>query len=208
MIKNLRKIIVVYFIAMALVALAASVVKDSYLTYNDFAQRAAPELWFAQSFTTTSAYNATSVKLRLRTGAGTTGTFTASLRATSGGNPTGSDLASASIDASTVTADTTNGELYEFVFASPVALADATKYAIVLRGSAIDASHQLGWFNHYPTGSYSGGGMNTSSNSGSTWSGEGTNDAVFEIWGNTDPVGGGGSISNDEDFMTWFMSLF
>jgi hypothetical protein len=146
--------------------------------------------WQAQTFTVgATAHTITSVKLLLyRTG--NPGTITVSIRATDGsGHPTGSDLTSGTTDGNTLP----TGSPYEWreITLTEYTLSANTKYAIVV--------HCVGAYNNWfmwrtdassPT--YSGGNVEWSSNSGSSWNAVSTDDNMFEVWGNSlaPPAGG------------------
>jgi hypothetical protein len=124
--------------------------------------------WGAQTFTTraseTGAITTPSVTISLRQLGGATGTLAVSIRATSGGQPTGADLATAATkDIASIAGSFTD---YTFSF-TPIALSANTTYAIVVRATSIAVQSveiQRG------SSSYSGGTSFSSSNSGSSWS--------------------------------------
>jgi hypothetical protein len=139
--------------------------------------------WHAQTFTVvdSSGHTVTSVKLMLFKG-GTPGTLTYSIRKTDvNGKPTGSDLASGSIDA---TATLLLSAAWYDLSVSPQCCANTNaKYAIVLRCSGPDASNCVCW--NVAGDLYANGEELVSTDSGSTWSPEGSpEDAMFEVWGN------------------------
>jgi hypothetical protein len=139
--------------------------------------------WKAQTFTTSVSYTITSVKLLLYR-IGSPGDITVSIRATSGGVPTGGDLTSATTyDGDTLTTDE-DGEWIEFTFASTYALSAVTKYAIVVR--AIDGtSGNVGKWRCDASAGYTGGSDCDSDDAGSTWTADTTDDSLFECWGDT-----------------------
>lgn len=156
---------------------------EYYDSGDDEAAQAYGVNWFAQTFTTTSTHTATQIKLKLyRTG--TPGTVTVSIRDTDGSShPVNEDLASGTIDGDTCTADT-GGDWYTFDLTPELSLADATKYAIVLRAVAGDGSNSIHWLDN-STGSLSNGNYESSTDSGSNWSASSAKDFMFEVWGNT-----------------------
>lgn len=139
--------------------------------------------WKAQTFTTAGAFSAEQIRLYLGR-LGDVGTVTVSLRATDGsGHPTGADLATATIASDQIT----NNGWYTLTLSSSVALAAATKYAIVVR--APSATYPLNYLN-WPTsapqqGDYAGGNHERSSDSGVTWTtgtvAEGYCDFLFDM---------------------------
>jgi len=137
--------------------------------------------WVAQTFTPSVAHTITSVKLKLfRTGA--PGTVTVSIRATSGGQPTGSDLCSGTTSGDTLTTSAP-GEWREITLGSGYALSAGTTYAIVVRATGGNFSNLL--YSRVDTFSTYGGGMYLlSANSGSSWTSGSPYDLMFEEWGN------------------------
>lgn len=163
--------------------------------------------WGAMTFTATSNHSITSVKLYMWRVSGDPGTITASIRATSGGSPTGSDLTSGSIAGSGLTTDS-NGAAYEFTMSPSINVISGTKYAIIYRApSAVFASR-------VPTqecnnGCYADGEVFRSPDSGGTWTNAASanEDSWFEIYGiaaASPAVFNGG----DDDWWNWFMSFF
>lgn len=143
--------------------------------------------WAAQTFTPSVAHTITSVKLKLfRSGA--PGTVTVSIRATSGGQPTGSDLCSGTTSGDTLTTSAP-GAWREITLGSGYGLSAGTTYAIVVRAtSGAWGNHVLWRADTSPT--YYGGGMWVwSTNSGSSWSSYANYDLMFEEWGNPASVG-------------------
>lgn len=132
--------------------------------------------WTGQTFTTgANTYFVDNVVVRLRYGgAPLSGTISVSIRATSGGLPTGADLeTAATLDASTIT-----GSYANYTFAVNVSVIPSTMYAIVLRistSSDMDVDIKTG------ASSYAGGTYVTSSNSGSSWSSTSTSDMYFTV---------------------------
>ncbi len=87
----------------------------------------------AQAFVTEDSYTIYGVVLKLFQRADITAdTITVSIRATTGGLPTGGDLATATVDVKNLTI-VTAGEWKTIVFDTPYVLSATTKYAIVVR---------------------------------------------------------------------------
>lgn len=146
--------------------------------------------WAAQTFTPTVAHKITSVKLLLYRN-NNPGTVTVSIRATSAGLPTGGDLASGTTDGNTLPTASPY-EWREITLGSGCAVNAGTKYAIVVRATAGDASNNLYWRANSNTGAYSGGQMEFSIDSGGSWPyPTPTGDYMFEDWG--DPLAVSGS---------------
>jgi hypothetical protein len=173
-------------LALSLVMLPASVVQASnlyeyYNTGEDNAVGFHSTYWMAQTFNATSDHSVTSVKLLLWR-VGTIGTVTVSIRATDGGgHPTGSDLTSGTIDGNTLT--TVPWGLWYEIALSPYDLTKDTKYAIVVRAPDATLPDNLRW-SYDSTGTYAGGDMEDSSDSGTTWETTLVDlDFMFEVWG-------------------------
>lgn len=135
--------------------------------------------WIAQTFTPSDSHTVGAVRLYLAIPSGATpGIATVSIRATSGGYPTGSDLAVGTFDANVVT---TSYAWYTIILTTGVALSSGTKYAIVLRTDADTAARALNWGSDNSAPSYSDGQMTYSNDSGATWYG-GASDLLFSEW--------------------------
>lgn len=139
--------------------------------------------WGAMTFTATSDHPMNRVRLRLHIASG--GTCYVKIKATDGsGHPTGAALLSKTINGPFGHAVDMN----DIDFASSIDLTNGTKYAIEVNGYG-----QITYVTRRWTGaSYSGGNMENSTNSGSSWSSLGQ-DWCFEIWGNDIIAGGGGA---------------
>lgn len=135
--------------------------------------------YYSDVFTASSGYTVSSISVRLvKAGAGP-GTVTVHLRSVDGSNfPTGSDLTSGTTDGSTLSTDTTNGELRN-VTVTPYTLTNGVKYAILVSMSS--GSNTLGWFTQYPTGSCGQFGA-TSTDGGVNWSSLAGPDFIYEVY--------------------------
>ncbi|GAI59207.1 unnamed protein product, partial [marine sediment metagenome] len=137
--------------------------------------------WAAQTLTPATAHKITSVKLKGYR-IGFPGTITVSIRATDGsGHPTGGDLCSGTTNGNTLT-PSSPGEWREITLGAGYDLEASTKYAIVVRATAGDVDNYFIWRLHIG-GTYAGGNVEISANSGVGWSAEGALDAMFEEWG-------------------------
>lgn len=142
--------------------------------------------WEAQTFTATSNHQISSVKIRAYK-VNSPGTLTVSIRATSGGVPTGSDLSTAgTFDTSSGFPTSDPGGWVQINLGSPCSVTNGLKYAIVCRVSG-SGSNSVRWIkiNYNP---YNAGTRFWSTNSGSSWSSETIGsatdgDMLFEIWG-------------------------
>lgn len=135
----------------------------------------------SEAFTPASNHTVTSVKLYLQKTGSPLGNMTVSLRLTSAHLPTGSDLISGQINASTLT---TSGAWYQINMASTYALKANTEYAVVLNDSS-DASGNCPQTGANYTAGYTNGLMGAY-NYG--WSLTVTKDIEFQIWGDADTL--------------------
>lgn len=152
-------------------------IKDYYNTGDDnsaFYIDNFPTRYLAQTFTAGADYEIGSVKLKgFRTGS--LGNLTIEIWATVAGLPAGGPLTSGIYDASAL-ATAAPYPWFE-VFVTPLALTSGQKYAIVLKNPA---SGRITW-RVDAGGGYGGGNTCYSNNSGSDWTGLGS-DAMFETW--------------------------
>lgn len=140
--------------------------------------------WYAQTFTIDPAsHSVYSVRLLLYTEA-TPGTFTVSIKAVDGsGDPTGLDLASATIDGDTLSTST-SGVWYEFVFDPEVSLTYDDTYAIVVKAPAGTSNADcVDWRADGSSAGYADGCLFASTDSGLNWSDDTDDDFYFEVWG-------------------------
>ena len=149
--------------------------KDSYNTGDNGEQIMFGANWEAQTFTASSNYGIASVKLKLYKFL-TPGIITVSIRATTGGQPSGGDKTSGTTNGNTLTA-ISPGEWREITFSSPYSLTSGLKYAIVVR----PAGNALYWRNASP-GGYANGAREESSDSGASWTTRTTSDFMFETY--------------------------
>jgi len=137
------------------------------LAKNAFKNDSSSTKWYAQTFTTpASPYSSISLvssKFSLKKSSGATGTLSVKLYATSSGLPTGSALATDTLDISTLS----DVSYSAIEFDLPYSLSAGTKYVIVLELS-LSAGSLL--FEYKDTDVYSGGDALVTSNSGSNWS--------------------------------------
>jgi hypothetical protein len=137
--------------------------------------------WVAQTFTPSIAHTITSVKLKLFRN-GTPGTVTVSIRATSGGQPTGSDLCFGTTNGNTLTTSAP-GEWREITLGSGYGLSAGTTYAIVVRATGGDSSNYVWWRVDSSSPTYGGGMYLFSTDSSSSWIFGANYDLMFEEWG-------------------------
>lgn len=183
--------------------------RDYYNTGDDNYQTIWSTVWVAQTFTTSESYNISSVKLKLFR-LNNPGTITVSIKATSGGLPSGGDLAVGTTDGSTLTTSVV-GEWREITFGSPYTLSSGVKYAIVVRSGA-SAPNYFYWKYDVSSPTYTGGSYIFSSNSGSSWAANTAIDFMFETWGdpikpgkptNPSPSDAASGITLDESPLSW-----
>ena len=136
--------------------------------------------WRGQTFTPTTSHYLQAVKLKLNLNTTAAGNFTVSIRATSGGLPTGPDLGSGSIPVSSIP---NNYSVVTIQMSTNVPVNTGTQYAIVWRATSLIAAGNITIREKDPSTDYVGGAMVDSSNSGSTWSNNPTYDIYFEEWG-------------------------
>jgi len=135
--------------------------------------------WFAQVFTPSLSGELTSCTLYLQKIGSPAGDFTVSVRATSGGVPTGADLASCSIACSSISTSASN---VTFTFSSPAWITGSTAYALVAScpgGSSTSVC--VNWL-YYSAERYAGGNRAISYNSGSSWSTSANSDMRFATY--------------------------
>lgn len=133
-----------------------------------------------QTFTPSISHDISSVKIQVYK-QGSPGTYTVVIRATADGKPTGANLCIGTSDGDTLTTDE-GGEWREVTFGSSASLTATTKYAIVAYAATGDGSNRVKWLKDN-SGSYAGGNMGYSEDSGSNWTAEANTDFMFEEWG-------------------------
>jgi hypothetical protein len=138
-------------------------------------------IWASQTFTPSVSHKITSVKLKIWR-FGSCGTITVSIRATSSGLPTGSDLCSGTRTQNDISQNT-SGEWHEITLGSGYDLVAGTKYAIVVRAPSGNSSNNLYWRSDQSSPTYSGGTYCHSSDYGASWSVYASEDTMFEEWG-------------------------
>lgn len=134
-----------------------------------------------QAWTPSIGYTCDYVKLALYPIGSPTGTLTARLKACDGNHkPTGSTLASASIDASTVISGYSPPNYYTFTWSTGYSLDSGTEYCVTLESDGNTASDYATMVtdNTVPPG-YGG----SSTNSGSTWDATSNYNSPYEIYG-------------------------
>jgi len=139
------------------------------------------QYWQGQTFAPLYSHDISSVKVKVYR-VGSPSTMTVSLRATSGGEPTGADLAVGTIDGDTFTTLTT-GEWKEITFTTSYELKSGTTYALVARCAGASSSNSVRWRCDYTSPTYTRGSVVTSTNTGAAWTVDTIRDFMFEEWG-------------------------
>jgi hypothetical protein len=125
---------------------------------------------------------------------GPAGNLTLSVRNTSGGLPTGADLASA-----TITGFTSNaGGTFTVTFGAPPTLTSGTQYALILRPVSNPVAGSYAWIRSSPS-TYANGSRVTSTDSGGTWATDTTRDYNFKAYMQTGYAASGNLISSPRD---------
>jgi len=159
---------------------SAQTLEEYYNTGDDDSFGAGQTVWDGQTLTTESAYTLEEVHIMVYK-AGTPGTCTLGVRATTGGDPSGADLTSGSIDTTSITTNAA-GE-WITVDVTDYDLVTSTVYGLVLRcPSGDDSGNRLRWRGDSSSASYAFGSMKLSSDSGSSWTNYANNDFMFEMY--------------------------
>lgn len=155
--------------------------QENYIVNDDAERDFFGVFWTGQTFTPATAHTLGAVKLKVARIL-IPGIITVSIRATSGGLPTGADLAVGTFDGDLLNAKPTYIErLVSMVV--PVALSVSVKYAIVVRALTGDASNLISWREDVTAPTYAGGERVDSVNSGSTWTNVTGDDMWFAEYG-------------------------
>ena len=152
-IKPPKKLFLVFTTTLALVGFVAlgdyvvlanpAQLYEYYNTGDTSMEGPCAQFWRAQTFTPQEDHTITSVKLKISR-KNSPGILTVGIRSTDGdGHPTGSDLCSGTIDANTITSDSSS-DWYEIgLSGSSCGLPAGTKYAILSRLGRGDLSEEL-----------------------------------------------------------------
>ncbi len=133
--------------------------------------------WLAESFTPGSTFAVESIDLTLGLDTGDPiGQMLIGIRATSGGDPIGDDLAAGFQEAERWI----GGGAVTVFLDTPTILTSGTVYAIVIRHIGGDVSNHHNWTDH--NGGFAGSQL-SSSDSGVTWGSAGSNDYEFALRG-------------------------
>jgi hypothetical protein len=153
---------------------------ENYTTGDDgFSYILNPTKILGQTFTPTTTHYITNVSLFLFR-QGTPNDLIISIRATSGGNPTGIDLTSGTTDGNTL--PTIAPYEWRNISMTPYLLTAGTQYALLLRALYTN-SNQVKWREDTTSSIYSGGTNLISTNNGSTWGTSSSRDFMFKEGG-------------------------
>lgn len=156
-----------------------------YITGDDGDYDGYTTNWLAQTFTPEAIHIISKVKLKLFR-VGDPGTIIVSIKATSGGKPTGADLCAGTIEGTDITLDT-NGEWYEITLGDGYTFGKNIQYTTVVRAPDGDASNKVSWRADKSSPTYTGGTYCSSSDSGVDWGTISGSDCLFEEWGTGEP---------------------
>ena len=132
-----------------------------------------------QTFTASDSYTSSGVKLQLRK-IGAPGTVTITLKATTGGKPTGDALATGTTDGNSLPTDGT-GEWRQIEWASNFSIVDETVYAIIVNITNGDILNAILWRMDGASPTYAGGSYGSSSDSGANWTMNTAADFMFNV---------------------------
>jgi uncharacterized repeat protein (TIGR01451 family) len=152
--------------------------------------------WGGQSFipAVTGTLAKVDVQLFCSGCTGTTPNLTLSVRATSGGLPTGADLATANLPGFSSGA----GVYYTVAFGTPATLTSGTQYALILRPTANPSVGGYFWIRSSPS-TYANGQRVISTDNGATWTADSTRDFNFRAYMQTGYTASGDFISSTKD---------
>ncbi len=157
----------------------AGLLDQSYIEGSNTGTFITTTSWGGQTFIAGVTGTLTKVEMSLFCN-GCTGTppnITVSLRATSAGLPTGSDLATGTILGFLNGASTP----YTVTFASPIPVTAGTQYALILRPVTNPTGSNYAWL-RAAQGMYPGGQRVISTNNGATWTTDSTRDFWFRTY--------------------------
>lgn len=154
-------------------------VYEQYITGDDADASVYGDTWVAQTFKPTTSHTCVGVNLYLGIGANP-GQFTCSLRATTSGLPSGSDLISGTIPAVDINSIVSD-QWVEVPFGAGYALTAGTTYAIVCRAlDGAGSSNDIDWRSDSSSPTYGGGSRIDSTNAGVGWTADTASDLMFQ----------------------------
>lgn len=176
--KNSLLLVMAILAFIPLAVLATSY--ESYKVNDDEGLTIYGANWAAQTFTTASSHTVDSVSLKIFKN-GSPGTVVVEIKATTAGKPAGPILAIGSI--SDADLNTTPGDWETIAMTPAVNLAASTVYSIVVYAAVGDAANYVGWRDDGTAPAYTDGTVDTSADSGSTWTIDASKDTMFEVIG-------------------------
>ncbi|MFW9872064.1 MAG: hypothetical protein ACFFG0_03105 [Candidatus Thorarchaeota archaeon] len=169
--------------------------KISYTSNDDALQDFYGANWISQTFTTDSAINTTSAKIKIKR-TGTPSTITIGIQALDvNSKPDGTDLTSGSLDYVDLIDD--GDTEWITIPLDDYTLSASTTYALVIREASGDATNKY-QARIVTTGTYSGGNILTSDDSGYSWT-IGTSDILFDLYGDTETIAITNILTFDDD---------
>lgn len=158
----------------------ATLSRDQYSIHaqDELAHNIYVDNWAGQTFTPSVTGNLNKISFCVKKGNTTSTDLEVAIRATSGGQPTGADLALETIAFGGLS--TSNLVRLDVTFSSPVALTSGVMYAVVIRSSGGTIAGPFYRVYTSTSGSaYSGGNFVRSSDGGSSWFTDTTRDLAF-----------------------------
>lgn len=200
-------VLAVLAVMLTIAVFAAPAKWDYYEGSVDGASHGEYITWMSQTFTANVTYNASKITLPIYR-LGSPGQVTYSLKNTVGGLPSGVDLVTGSINGNTLP---TVGTWTDLSFSTNTSLTIGTKYAICLRAYLGNATNTVYWQYDGTAPTYTGGGVQISTDNGSSWTDYAGYDRNFQVWGFGDKPNGVTSfsaIANSDNTVTlsWTMS--
>jgi hypothetical protein len=143
---------------------------EAYTAGEDSSAGGSETIWLAQLFTPAVAHKITSVDVKVfKSAGGPYANIILAIRNSTGTNPSGGDLVSASIAGSSLPTGSP-GALVEWFFSTGIDLQAGVTYAIVMREDAVSLG-SFSWRVNTDLGAYAGGSFRRSLDSGSSWAG-------------------------------------
>lgn len=156
----------------------AYAIQESFLVDDDSTHQLDDDDWEAEQWKTTSAYTAVGAMIkgyRLSTPTD----LTLAIFATAASKPTGSAIATGTVDISAIPTNGTYSGWVKVIFASGVALSDATEYALVAHCD--DGAGKGFLWRSDSTAGHANGQRCFSANSGTDWTADATDDNLYAI---------------------------
>ncbi len=145
--------------------------------------------WAAQTFTPLLGHKIMSIKCYVERYNVAIGSFRVEVRATSGGQPSGSALASGSISASSIAEN--SPAWYEVSLGAGTILLPGTMYSYTAHYDGSSSNYCVRFWVNRTTAAYPRGTYLSSADGGASWSNHSTWDALFQDWGDFLPSGAG-----------------